>query len=101
MDFIADIFFEVFLEIFVETFIALCQFFVPDKKISEKDEKIIKIFAVFVSSAILIGFVIGIVMLFETHARSICGWILTGMGIVYMIVGIVLAVVKEVKKKKK
>ena len=98
MDFIFDGLFEAILEIFGEGFISLCSAFVPQKVVSEKRNKIIGYVCLAISLLLFIGLFIGIAILVETKGQNFWGWLLISLNIIYLLAGITLKIISNIKK---
>lgn len=100
MDFIVDFFVEFFMEIVVEGFVSAGTEVAPYEKLSEKKKDAITVVAVIVSVLLFLLLVIGGIMLLETKGESDLGKVLIGFPIVYFLTGIILKIVRFVKKER-
>lgn len=100
MDFIVDFFVEFFMEIVVEGFVSAGTEVVPYEKLPKGKKDAITVVAVIVSVLLLLSLIIGGVMLLETKGESDLGKVLIGFPIVYFLTGIILKIVRFMKKRK-
>lgn len=93
-----EIIMEFLFTIFVEGIFSMIEEFVPEKFRSEKMGVVIALLLLIPVLALLMGLVCGIVMLVESHARSILGWVLVTLAAAYILSGILLKVFRATKK---
>ncbi len=90
-----EIIFEIAGELLTELFISLSQFFFPDKKLSEKTRKALKICSAIFSAVIALAAVIGVYLLIEEGVSCAAGWILIAAGVIFLGVGIAMFIKKR------
>ena len=98
MEFLFDFLVEAFFEIFGEGYIALCSALIPQKVISKKRKKIICYVCLAISLILLVGLFAGIIILVETKGQSFWGWLLITLNIIYLLAGITLKIIYQIKK---
>ena len=100
MDFIFELFMEILVEGFMEGFVALVEPLLPKKSFTPKIREVIHVCLILIAVSIAFGTFVGICLLLESGGKRSLGWWLTGIGAVYLILGISLAIWAEVKKEK-
>ncbi|MBQ8311520.1 MAG: hypothetical protein IJX80_10970 [Clostridia bacterium] len=98
MELVIEFFAEILFEAFFEGFIALSAVFMPNKILSPKVHRILKVLCCLIAVALLILLVVGVFLLAASQGESILGWIFVGVGAGYVILAIVLKIVSEIRK---
>lgn len=98
MEFLLEAFAEFFIEILGDVFYSLSSAFVPQKKLSEKAKRMIGYVLLIVSFALFFGLIIGIFILFKSNGKSIWGWLLISLCVVFFLTGMILKIVSHHKE---
>lgn len=99
MSFIVDILVEFLLNIFAEGFVALAASFMPKRNLSKRAQNIISIVSCLIGAAMFVLLIVGIVLVVESSAGNIFGWIFIGICVAYIILAITLKIIYVVKKR--
>lgn len=94
---IVELVFEALIEGFCTAFCELSQNFIPEKKISQRAYKIMKIVLCIIAVLLFIGFEVGVILLIYYKAKSAAGWILVGAGLLWLIAGTAIYIRNEKK----
>lgn len=73
--------------------------FIPDKELSIKTKKRLKIILTAIAVCLLFGLFVGIVLLFESKGKMILGYILVGAAVAYIVLSLVAFLIKASKLK--
>ncbi len=92
---IVELVFEILIEGFCTAFCELSQNLIPEKKISQRAYKTIKVILCVIAVLLFIGFEVGVILLIYYKAKSVAGWILVGAGLLWLIVGTALYIRKK------
>ena len=97
----ADEIFDFFVEVLFDSLVDITISVIPEKKQSEKLEKVLSVFIAVLTFVFLILFVIGICMLGETDGDSIWGKVFICLMPIQVVVSLVLYIVKKIKNRRK
>lgn len=95
MDFIFDTMAYVLFEILGEGFVSLFTSFIPSRKISIKAYRVLFIMGLVVSIVLFVGLIYGVILLVESNARSVLGWMLLALAIIYVITAVIFKFVNK------
>ncbi len=95
MDFIFDFLVYGIFEFLGEIFVSLFTAFIPSRKLSFKTCRILYILGLVVSLLLFAGLIYGIVLLVESNAQSVLGWIFITLAVVYIVSGIVFKFINK------
>ena len=96
---IVDILFEVFFEIIVQGYVWVSMLFIPKRHLSERIRNILTITFVLIGLAMFVALIVGVVFVLTSQGASVFGWVLTGIGIVYLVLALILKIISKIKKK--
>ena len=98
MDFLMDFLVEGVFNVLAEGFVSLAAAFMPNKTLSLRIEKILRIIFSLIGICLFVLLVVGIVMLVEYHGDNLIGWIFIGVCAIYVVLSIVARIVTKIKK---
>ena len=98
MDVLFDMLLEFLFTLFAEGFLYLHSAFVPNKDITPKLKKRIKVICLFVSLFLFAGLFAGIIILVELGIRNFWGWLLISLNVLYLLSAVVLKIIAHAKK---
>lgn len=89
---------DVFLELFFEGFLSLSSAFFPNRPMSDRAQRILRVVVCLLAVLMLVLLIIGVVFLAASQGKSILGWIFVGMCSIYVLAAIVLKIIAEIRK---
>ena len=89
---------DVFLELFAEGFMSLSSAFFPNRSMSDRAQRILRVVVCLLAVLMLVLLIIGVVFLAASQGKSILGWIFVGMCNIYVLAAIVLKIIAEIRK---
>ena len=94
MDILFECIGEALLEVYMGLFLSLLDSFLPHK-LTRKGKNILTVVVAILAMALACGSLIGIVLLLESGGKSVLGWHLVGLAVVYLTFGIFLMLRKR------
>lgn len=95
MGLILDVIIYVVFEFLGEFFVSVFTAFIPSRKLSIKDYRIIFVVGLIISVFLFVGLVYGIILLVESNAQSVLGWIFVSLAVIYVLTGIVFKLINK------
>lgn len=89
---------DVFLELFAEGFLSLSSVFFPNRSMSGRAQRILRVVVSLLAALMLVLLIIGVIFLAASQGESILGWIFVGVCSIYVLTAIVLKIIAEIKK---
>lgn len=100
LEIICEIFGEVFGEVFLEIICGILGYiakgYLP-KKFIKREHKKLKTVVAIMSISEFLALLAAVIMLIVNDGRSIFGWILLALSVVYIVLGIVLALSRKIR----
>lgn len=93
---ICEIFGEVFLEIIAAFFCYIAKGYLP-KKFIKREHKKLKAVVAIMSISEFLALLAAVIMLIVNDGRSILGWILLALSVLYIVLGIILALLRKIR----
>ena len=93
MDFVVDVLIEVIFDVFGEMFGYLGKSFFPDG-VSERTRKVINVISTVIGTVFLLLLLLGIIMVVQSSAKSMLGWVFLTLGVIYIAAGIILKLIR-------
>ena len=98
MEFIFELVFEFLFEFFGEIFLNLYTVFLPHREISESVYRIVKTVLVIISVVLFILMLIGVILLIDSSAKSVLGWVFVSSYVLYIVTSIVVWVISAIRQ---
>ena len=98
MDFIIDILVEILFGSLAEGFVALSSIFLPKKSLTPKVEKQLRILFTFAGILLFALLVVGIILLIESHGKSVLGLVFVILCGLYVASSTILKIVTSIKR---
>ncbi|MBO5402369.1 MAG: hypothetical protein J6A85_04250 [Clostridia bacterium] len=96
LEIICEIFGEVFLEIICGILGYIAKGYLP-KKFIKREHKKLKTVVAIMSISEFLALLTAVIMLIVNDGRSIFGWILLSLSVVYIVLGIILALLRKIR----
>ena len=89
---------DVFLELFAEGFLSLSSVFFPNRSMSGRAQRILRVVVSLLAALMLVLLIIGVIFLAASQGESILGWIFVTVSGIYVVSAIVLKIVVAIRK---
>ena len=96
LEIICEIFGEVFLEIICGILGYISKGYLP-KKFIKREHKKLKTVVALMSISEFLALLAAVIMLIVNDGRSIFGWILLALSVLYIVLGIILALLRKIR----
>lgn len=96
LEIICEIFGEVFLEIICGILGYIAKGYLP-KKFIKREHKRLKTVVAIMSISEFLALLAAVIMLIANDGRSIFGWILLALSVLYIVLGIILALLRKIR----